>query len=114
MPGPLRDASQLLWPAVAETLASLKTAPEDAAARKLAQQYAKVIDSQDGHCRGCRDDECRRAQTGAWAMRWLGPLLLQALESLGATPAARAAMTKKAKPDAKPSRLQQLRDARGA
>ena len=52
----LRDASEMLWPAVDQTLRQL----ED-----------------------------------AWAVRWIGPLLLDALSQLGATPAARAAITKK-------------------
>jgi hypothetical protein len=97
----LRDASELLWPAVAETLTQLDLGPEDAAAKKLAQRYAQVIDQATGE---------------AWAMRWIGPLLLDALEALGATPAARARLMKKGdKPgDGKPNRLQQLRAARGA
>jgi hypothetical protein len=109
---PVRDVSQLLYPAVQEAIAELGLLGSDAAAKKLAQQYARVIDSQNGHCRGCDDDDCPRSQTSASAMRWLGPLLLQALESLGATPAARAAMTKGRKPEeAKPSGLAKLRGA---
>ena len=93
----LRDASELLWPAVAETLASLDLAPEHASAKKLAQRYAQVIDEH-------RDP--------AWAMRWIGPLLLDALEQLGATPAARA-RGKGGKPaDAPVSQLAKLRAAR--
>lgn len=83
----LRDASELLYPAVCATLASLRidTADggPDAAAAKLAQQYARTID---------------RATPGkdyAWALRWIGPELHRILESLGATPAARAAITGK-------------------
>jgi len=103
----LRDASELLYPAVCATLASLgiDTAEggKDAAAAKLAQQYARQIDA------------APPGDKYAWALRWLGPELHKSLESLGATPAARAAM-KTARPaaDGKPSRLQQLRDARGA
>jgi hypothetical protein len=110
----VRDASELLYPAVAETLAELGLLGSDAAAKKLAQQYAKVIDSQDGHCRGCADEGCSRSQGSAWAMRWLGPLLLDTLTALGATPAARAAMTKGAKDKAEPARsdLDKLREAR--
>jgi hypothetical protein len=96
----LRDASELLWPAVQETIASLGLLGSDAAAVKLAQRYAQVID---------------QAADQAWAMRWLAPLLLDALTELGATPAARARLTKGAKaPDGKPNRLAQLRAARGA
>lgn len=96
----LRDASELLWPAVSETLATLELGGEHAAAKKLAQRYAQVID-------GAKDQE--------WAMRWIGPLLLDALTELGATPAAKARMTKGGKPgDGKPNRLTQLRATRGA
>lgn len=74
----LRDVSELLWPAVAETLASLGLGSEDAAARKLAQRYAQVIDAaEDG-------------KDQAWAVRWIGPELLRVLGALGATPADRA------------------------
>jgi hypothetical protein len=111
----LRDTSELLYPAVQETLATLGLLPEDSAAKKLAQQYAKVIDSQNGHCRACDDPDCGRSQGSAWAMRWLGPLLLQALEALGATPAARAALAKgKDKTPAAKSQLDKLREARTA
>ena len=103
---PLRDASELLYPAVCATLASLsidtKDGGKDAAAAKLAQQYARQIDS------------ATPGKDYAYALRWLGPELHKVLESLGATPAARAAMkTTKPGTDAKPNRLQQLRDARG-
>lgn len=105
----LRDASELLYPAVCATLSQLgiSTRPgeegKDAAAAKLAQQYARQIDA------------AAPGKDYAWALRWLGPELHKVLESLGATPAARAAMkTPKPGSDGKPSRLQQLRDARGA
>jgi hypothetical protein len=103
----LRDASELLYPAVIASLASLgiDTADggKDAAAAKLAQQYARVIDA------------ATPGEKYAWAIRWLGPELQRILESLGGTPVARAAM-KTAKPsaDAKPNRLAQLRAAHGA
>ena len=48
-----------------------------------------------------------------WAMRWLGPLLLDSLEALGATPRAKAAQTKGTKtPEAKPGGLAKLRAAK--
>ena len=77
----IRDASELLWPAVDQTLRELEDLTEsDAGAAKLAAVYAKTIDQCDDR---------------AWAVRWIGPLLLDALSQLGATPAARAAITKK-------------------
>ncbi len=96
----LRDADELLTPAVAETIAALSLGPEDAAAVKLAGRYAAAIDG---------------AKDSAWAMRWIGPLLLDALESLGATPAARARL-KEGKPGGskKPGGLAALRQAHGA
>jgi hypothetical protein len=96
----LRDASELLWPALAETLSQLDLGPEHAAAKKLAQRYAQVIDDHGDP---------------AWAARWLMPLFLDALTELGATPAAVARLKKGGKPaDGKPNRLTQLRAARGA
>ena len=96
----LRDTSELLWPAVQQTIAELGLLGSDAAAVKLAQRYAQVIDKNTDQ---------------AWAMRWLAPLLLDTLTELGATPAARARLSKGAKPaDGKPNRLAQLRAARGA
>ena len=94
----LRDSSELLWPAVEETIASLDIKPEDAALVKLAQRYAQIID-------GARDP--------AWAARWLMPLLLLCLEALGATPQVRVAMAKGRKPaEDRPSGLANLRAAK--
>jgi hypothetical protein len=109
----LRDASELIYPAVQETLAELGLLGDSSAATKLAQQYAKVIDSQSGHCRGCDNDECRRSQGAPWAMRWLGPLLLDSLEALGATPRAKAAQTKGKRDEQEvPDGLDQLKPRR--
>lgn len=113
---PLRDASELLWPAVQETLAALGLASEDAAARKLAQRYAQVIDSLPG----LDEYTSERAHDQAWGLRWIGPLLLDCLVQLGATPAARAQVAKltgkgDGKPaDAAPSQLDRLRASRAA
>ncbi len=79
----VRDASELLWPAVAETLSQLELTEADAGAAKLAQRYSQVIEQHEDQ---------------AWALRWIGPLLLDCLTALGATPAARAALTKKGGP----------------
>jgi hypothetical protein len=76
----VRDASELLWPAVSQTLSQLDLTDADAGAAKLAQRYSQVIEQHPDQ---------------AWALRWIGPLLLDALTQLGATPAARAAITKK-------------------
>jgi hypothetical protein len=90
----LRDAGELLAPAVNDTVAALTLAPEDAAAVKLAQRYAAAID--DGG-----------------DLEKLGPKLLAALESLGATPAARARL-KEGSAGGKPAGLRALRQAHGA
>jgi hypothetical protein len=100
----LREVSQQLWPAVSQTVAVLKLDPDgqDAAAAKLALQYARTI------------DEAPPGKAYAAAIRWLGPELLKVLAELGATPAARAAMKKTKPADAKPNGLAKLRDARSA
>lgn len=93
----LRDASELLRPAVQATIDAMDLADEDGAAVQLAVQYARTID----------DHEDR-----AWAVRWIGPLLLDALEQLGATPAARARLKGGKQADAPVSQLARLRAAR--
>ena len=92
----LRSADELLAPAIAETLAALDLGNEHAAAAKVAERYAAVID-------GAKDQ--------AWAMRWLGPLLLDALGELGATPLAKAKQAKGPKRlgGTTPNRVQALR-----
>ena len=103
----LRDTSEWLYPAVCAAIASLGIDPkdggEDAAAAKLAQQYARTI------------DEAPPGKEYYTRLRWLGPELLKVLDSLGATPAARAAIKRgeaKDKPPAQVSKLDQLREAR--
>ncbi len=98
----LRDAGELLAPAVAGSVAALTLTPADSAAVKLAQRYAAAIDSAD-----------ETAET----LEKLGPKLLAALESLGATPAARARLREgraSGKPGDKPGGLQALREAHRA
>lgn len=95
----LRDANDLVLPAVRATIAAL---PHDrhgeyAAVIKLAEQYAAVIDESSW------DPKVR-----AWAMRNIGPLLLDALEALGATPAGRK---QEVKATGGPGRLAALRAA---
>lgn len=87
MTAPLRDASELIWPAVQETLAALGLGSEDSAAKKLAQRYAQIID-------GLPDSGSERSHDQAWGIRWIGPELLRCLDALGATPDARARIAK--------------------
>lgn len=86
--------------AVEETIAALELRTEDEAAIRLARDYADQID-------GSRDDPKLRA----WSMRWIAPQLLDVLDALGATPAARARL-KKGEPLATTGRLSALRAAR--
>ena len=80
--------------AVAQTIDALDLTEKDAGAVKLAMEYAQTIDA------GAAD-----------LLDKLGPKLLACLESLGATPAARARM-KTAKPaEPRPNRLAELRAA---
>jgi hypothetical protein len=95
----LQPADDLLEPAVRTAIAALDLAEEDAAAVQLAVQYAATIDQHDDR---------------AWAMRWVAPLLLDALEQLGATPAARARLKGGKPADAPVSQLAKLRAARRA
>jgi hypothetical protein len=109
----LQDADELLLPAVREAIAALKLTEEDAGTVKLAEQYARAIDGAGRHCADCADPDCKQ-ESNTWAMRWIAPLLLDALESLGATPLARSRLKTGAPASAGPSRLQALRDARRA
>ncbi|RKF24132.1 terminase small subunit [Micromonospora globbae] len=95
----LRSADALISPDVAETVAKLPDLTEaDAAAVKLAKRYAAAID-QAGP-----DD-------AAEVLDRLGPKLLAALESLGATPRSRAARKGGASVPGQ-GKLQALREAR--
>src|SRR5260370_38438836 len=88
----LRDAGELVGPAVAATVTGLTLTAADAAAVKLAQRYAAAIDGADNR---------------AEALERLGPRLLAVLESLGATPAARAKLKEgRAADSGKPGGLQ--------
>lgn len=72
----LRDADELLGPAVEQALAALDLGARYAAAAQLARRYAAAIDE---------------AASPAAALVRLGPLLVKVLAELGATPAARKA-----------------------
>jgi len=92
----LRDAGELLAPAVAGTVAALGLDGKDVAAVKLAGRYAAAIDG---------------AESPGAALAAFGPLLLRVLESLGATPAGRAGLKAATPAKAAPSRLDLLRQA---
>jgi hypothetical protein len=91
---PPRPEDERLLPAVEETLKALELGVDGAAAAQLARRYAQIIDA---------------GKDPAWCLRWVGPLLLQALTELKATPLSR----REAKPvQSGPSRLDQLRAVR--
>jgi hypothetical protein len=85
----------LLLPTVQHTIANLTLRPEDSAAATLAERYAASIDA---------DPE---------QLKDLGPRLLATLEALGATPHARAAVSKGGATGGT-TKLDQLREARRA
>jgi hypothetical protein len=94
---PVRDADELLAPAVEETIAALKLGERDLGAAQLALGYAQAIDV---------------AKDPAAALRVFGPLLLKSLEALKATPRSRAQAGEKPKrPKGPPSGVSQLRAA---
>lgn len=97
---PIQPADRLLAPALEQTLAALALKPEDAAAAQLARRLAATIDAAPaGEERG----------KTLWH---LAPQLLTTLKELGATPAARAALTKAITNEPKPvSALEELRAA---
>lgn len=107
--GELASTDRQLAPAVLEALDGLDLAPEDAALSKLAEKYAREVDGAqaaaaqaDKVLREIDDDPdtaelvgALRAKLGArTALENLGPKLLAALESLGASPKARAGLGK--------------------
>lgn len=92
----LQAADNLLAPAVAAAIGALTLDNADTGAVKLARAYAEAIDAAPG------DPE---------VLEKLGPKLLAALESLGATPKARATITK-GTAGAAAGRLAALRAAR--
>ena len=92
----LRDVDQLLLPQVQHTIGALDLTPADSAAATLAETYARAIDADPDQL----DD--------------LGPRLLACLVELGATPKARAAVSKTAGGAASGGKLAQLRAARPA
>lgn len=109
--GPSRAVEELIAPAVAETVSKLATRPEDAAAIRLAERYAAALDDAVLIAIGLGEldellpvsDEDGRKTLFALSKRVeaqavlaeLGPKLLAVLESLGASPKARAAVAGK-------------------
>ena len=92
---PLRDAAELVSPALEESLSALDLDGKDAAVVALARSYARVLDT---------------SRDPAWSARWVGPLFLDALTALGATPAAKAALAKgQQRGQSGPSKLDELR-----
>jgi hypothetical protein len=119
----LRDADDLLAPAVTATVKALTVAPEDAAAVRLVERYAATIDraaqiAADLDEIPPEDYDTPKllatlqakveAQT---VLETLGPKLLAALEALGATPAARSKLKAGGAPSA-PNQLAALRATR--
>lgn len=100
---PLREVSELLYPSVSATVASLDIDREgkDAAMAKAALRIARVIDE--------TSDAKQRL-----AFAQLMPELRAILNDLGASPAARAALGKGKPANDKPSGLAKLREARSA
>lgn len=103
----LQPADRLLAPAVTQALGAIELEAEDVAAQKLAERYAREIDQADAAA--AHADKVLRAfsadadpdlfelvkalkakLSARVAVSDLGPKLLAALDSLGATPKARA------------------------
>jgi len=125
----LRSVDGLLAPAVAETLTKLKSEDIDKAAERLARRYAAVIDESATIATDLAELASINRDSGVSArikalsakveaqevLKNLGPKLLDALEALGATPRARAAVKGKADgASGGGGRLAAIRSARSA
>lgn len=108
-----------LTPAVEETLEKLTLQPEDAALARLVLSYARTIDQAAAIAAHAAKipfdpdtaDEVKRLASRVSAqvtMSDLGPKLLAALDALGASPKARAAVGKPA-PSGSASKLNAMR-----
>lgn len=109
-PRGLQSADRLLAPAVTASLAALDLADEDQAAAKLAESYARALDSAAGmesqarkvlrDAAGTDEDLMARVEALATALSArkclaeIGPKLTAVLVELGATPRARAGLSK--------------------
>lgn len=99
----LRPADDLLVPAIRATIGALDLPETDTGLARLAERYGAAIDS-------------ATPESQARTLLDLGPKLLSALESMGATPASRARIEKKAEPTSPsgPSELDVMRASRAA
>jgi hypothetical protein len=99
----VRDTDEMMLPAVKASINALENRTgADAAIIRLAEQYAAEIDATPPDKR-------------YYVLRYIGPLLHDALESLGATPVARTrARGKEGTPASGTSRLAVLRAAHSA
>lgn len=122
----LRPTEQLLGPAVAESLQQLGDDPQDVAARRLVERYAAQIDeaavasAYAAQAAAVADDEpdlrqrlqaLEKQLEERNAVEKLGPKLLQALESLGATAYGRSRMSRSGGESSGPSKLDKFRSA---
>jgi hypothetical protein len=114
-PRALASADRLLAPAVAASLAALDLPEEDEAAARLADVYARALDSAAGMEAAARKvlrdaaggdedllarvDALTQALAARTALVQLGPKLESVLAQLGATPKGRAALGKKRETD---------------
>lgn len=96
----MSSADELMLVSVKRTISALELTEKDQAVAKLAEKYATTLDE----CWGTKDQN--------WSMRWIGPLLLDCLESLGATPAARGKVKNGTPVHDSSNRLSALRAAR--
>lgn len=119
----MQSADRLLAPAVTASLAALNLPAQDGAASRLAEQYARALDSAAGmeaqarkvlrDAAGGDEDLLLRVEAltqalGArQALVQLGPKLESVLAQLGATPKGRAALAKKPE-KAGPGKLSRL------
>lgn len=124
-----KSVDRLLAQAVEETIRDLDPANSDTAAVQLARHYAEIVDraesAVDDADRALREVDPEDVDTRKYLYRLrakvdaqavaaeIGPKLLAVLDSLGATPAARAKM-KGGAPTGGPSQLDRMRAARGA
>lgn len=104
----LQSTDRQMAPAVQETLENLDLSPEDIAASRLAMQYARAIDraqaiaadaakidlSSADETTVVKVEALRKRVGGHAAVAEIGPKLHTLLNELGATPKARAALSK--------------------